>query len=110
MCCADLVYMDMPYGLGVAPWDVLFSDVEMETVFVQMACINRAGCFCLMLSIIYHDAGRVRAFMIRFGFLDIHPLYVYKPQQNTTGLEWIFAVEIMLVGYKGGIRDCQLTF
>ena len=29
---------------------------------------------------------------------------------NTTGLEWIFAVEIMLVGYKGGIRDCQLTF
>ena len=110
MCCADLVFMDMPYGLGVAPWDVLFSDVEMETFFTQMACINRAVSFCLMLSIVYHDAGRVRAFMMRFGFVDIHPLYVYKPQQNTTGLEWIFAVEIMLVGYKGGIRDCQLTF
>ena len=110
MCRADLVFMDMPYGLGVAPWDVLFSDVEMETFFTQMACINRAVSFCLMLSIVYHDAGRVRACMIRFGFVDIHPVYVYKPQQNTTGLEWIFAVEIMLVGYKGGIRDCALTF
>ena len=110
MCCADLVYMDMPYGLGVAPWDVLFSDVEMETFFSQLACINRAPSFCLMLSLIFHDAGRVRSFMIKFGFLDIHPLYVYKPMQNTTGLEWIFAVEMMLVGYKGGIRDCALTF
>lgn len=110
MCCADLVFWDMPYGLGVAPWDVLLSDVEMETFFNQMACINRLVSFCLVLSIIYWDAGRVRNFMMRFGFVDIHPVYVYKPQQNTTGLEWIFAVEMMLVGYKGGIRDCALTF
>ena len=43
------------------------------------------------------------------GYNGIHPLYVYKPQQNTTGMYWIFAVvEMMIVGYKGG-QNCALT-
>ena len=27
LCCADLVFWDMPYGLLVAPWDVSLTDV-----------------------------------------------------------------------------------
>ena len=37
-------------------------------------------------------------------------MYVHKPQRNTTGLEWIFAVEMLVVGYKGSVRSCSLTF
>jgi hypothetical protein len=107
---ADLVFWDMPYGLGVAHWDVLLTDVELETFGHQLACVCRARNFCLVLSVIFHDAGRIRAWMLANGFCDIHPIYVYKPQQNTTGMDWIFAVEMMLAGYKGGMKNCKMTF
>jgi len=111
LCCADLVFWDMPYGLGLAPWDsALLTDIELETFFQQLAVVNRARQHCLVLSCVWHDAGRLRKFMMENAYSDIHPLYVYKPMQNTTGMEWIFAVEIMIVGYKGGIRGCNLTF
>ena len=38
------------------------------------------------------------------GYLDIHPLFVYKPMQNTSGMEWISAVEALVVGYKAASR------
>jgi hypothetical protein len=100
----------MPYGLGVAPWDVLLSDAELEIFFQQLAVTNRARSHCLVLGVVWHDSGRVRKFMGDNGYLDIHPIYPVKPQQNTTGMEWIFAVEMLVAGYKGGIRSCNLTF
>ena len=100
----------MPYGLGLAPWDVLLSDSELETFGNQLSCVNKSRAFALVVSITVFDATRIRTWMIAHGFSDVHPLYVYKPKQNTTGMEWIFAVECMLVGYKGGIRACKLTF
>lgn len=100
----------MPYGMGLAEWDVLLSDVELETLFQQLAVINRARHHCLVLGCVWHDIGRLRAAMIANGYLDSHPLFVYKPMQNTTGMEFISAVEVLVVGYKGGIRACHLTF
>jgi hypothetical protein len=107
---ADLVIWDMPYGLGVAPWDVLLTDHELETFFQQLAVVNRSRAHALCLGCIWHDAGRVRRSMIEQGYSDSHLFGVYKPQQNTTGMEWIFAMEWYVVGYKQGIRACSLTF
>ena len=57
---ADLVIWDMPYGLGVAPWDVLLTDHELETFFQQLAVVNRSRAHALCLGCIWHDAGRVQ--------------------------------------------------
>ena len=35
---ADLVFWDMPYGLGVAPWDVLLTDTELDFFFPTAGC------------------------------------------------------------------------
>ena len=45
------------------------------------------------------------AFMTRTGYSDNHPVLASKPPPNLT-----FAVEMLLVGYKGGIGNCLLTF
>ena len=100
----------MPYGLGLAPWDTLLTDAELENFFQQIAVINRARWHCLVLSCIWHDAGRVRSLMMANGYSDCHVIVGYKPMQNVPGLEFINAVEIMVVGYKGGVKQCRLTF
>ena len=100
----------MPYGMGLAPWDVLLSDVELETFFKNLAVVNRAPAHCLVLGVVRHDMGRVRTAMLANGYSDPHPVYNCKPQQNTSGMEWIQAVESMVVAYKGGVRACRLTF
>ena len=101
----------MPYGKRVADWDnALLTDQEVESLFQQLGVINRARAHCLVLGCVWHDAGRMHAAMAANGYLDMHPLYVYKPMQNTSGMEWISAVETLVVGYKGGIKGCNLTF
>lgn len=108
--CADLVLWDMPYGLLVAPWDNLLTDAEVETFFQQLAVVQRSRAHTLCLGCIWHDTGRMRRFMLEHGYADIHIFGVYKPQQNTTGMEWIYALELYVVGYKQNIRACSLTF
>ena len=45
------------------------------------------------------------------GYADVHPFYVYKPQQNQRGTGcFIFAVGMVLVGYKAASRDRVLSF
>ena len=106
-----MMHWDMPYGKGLADWDgALLTDMEVESLFQQLNVINRARNHCLVLGCVWHDVGRMRTAMAANGYLDIHPLFVYKPMQNTSGMEWISAVETLVVGYKGGIKACNLTF
>ena len=106
-----MMHWDMPYGKGLADWDAaLLTDVEVENLFQQLNVINRARAHSLVLGCVWHDVGRMRTAMAANGYLDIHPLFVYKPMQNTSGMEWISAVETLVVGYKGGIKACNLTF
>ena len=100
----------MPYGMALAEWDVLLSEMDVEILFQQLAVINRARAHCLILGCIWHDMGRIRLAMLANGYTDVHVLVVYKPQQNTSGMEWINALEHLVVGYKGGIKACRLTF
>ena len=44
----------MPYGMGLARWDVLLSDLELETFFKNLAVLNRAQAHCLVLGVIWH--------------------------------------------------------
>ena len=96
-----MMHWDMPYGKGLADWDMaLLTDMEVESLFQQLGVINRARNHCLVLGCVWHDVGRMRAAMAANGYLDIHPLFVYKPMQNTSGMEWISAVETLVVGYN----------
>ena len=105
-----MIFWDMPYGMNLAAWDVLLPDADVESLFQQLAVINRATAHCLVLGCIWHDLGRMRVAMLANGYCDVHVLGVYKPQQNTTGFDWINALELMVVGYKGGMKACKLTF
>ena len=100
----------MPYGMALAEWDVLLPELDVEILFQQLAVINRARAHCLILGCIWHDVGRMRQAMLANGYTDVHVLVVYKPQQNTSGMEWINALEHLVVGYKSGIKACRLTF
>ena len=94
----------------MAPWDVLLTDMELVQFGQQVAVTNRARHHTMVFFITWKDAGRMATFMALNGYTDIHPLYVYEPQQNMTGMGWIFAVEQMIVGYKGGMQNCAVTF
>ena len=101
----------MPYGLNVADWDTLLTDSQLSLFFKQIAIINRAPSHVLSLHTHFADAGRIRQAMADHGYQHIHPLYVYKPNQNLKGTnQFIFAVDQILVGYKHSRNDIKLTF
>ncbi len=101
----------MPFGLGVADWDVLLTDEQLALFFRQLEIVNMSGTTVLALVVYFKDAGRVASAMESRGYVDVHPFYVYKPQQNQRGTGCnIFAVEVILVGYKAAIRERVLSF
>ena len=81
---SGLVFWDMPFGLGLADWDVLLTDVELETFFNQLIVINIAEKYTLALLVYLKDVSRVWAAMEKAGFRDVHAVYIYKP--NWRGL------------------------
>ena len=45
------------------------------------------------------------------GYQHVHPMYVYKPNQNQVGTnQFIFAVDQLLVGYYPSRSDVRLNF
>ena len=93
-----MVFWDMPFGLGVADWDVKLSDLEIQMLFKQLDIINTATSWVVCLVVHVRDYGRVERLMEDHGFVDIHPFYVYKPNQNQKGVGcFIFAVEVVIV-------------
>ena len=79
------VYFDLPYGLGLASWDVLLSDTELTLLLNQLAIIV-TNSHALVFNCIWSDLGRVKEHMSIAGYQDIHPVYVHKPQQNAKEL------------------------
>ena len=99
----------MPFGLGLAPWDVLLTDSQLQMFFQQLAIVNLCEDGMIALVVHYADAGRVKTAMEKSGWNDVHPFYVYKPNQNQRGTNcFIFAVEIILIGY-GSRRSSRPT-
>jgi hypothetical protein len=104
------VYFDTPYGLGLADWDIKMTTAEFDIFFKQLAVINTARNHVLCLHCHWSDLGRVAEAMTGAGYEDIHPMYVYKPQQNQKGMNFIFAVDAILIGYKPRVNALHLTF
>ena len=103
----------MPFGLGLADWDVLLTDEQLAVFFKQLAVINTSTSTVMALAMVVHwtDAPRVKIAMEANGYNDVHPVYVYKPSQNQKGMEcYIFAVEVVLVGYMADRRSRKLFF
>ena len=109
--CIDFIFWDMPFGLGLAEWDVLLTDDELQTFFLQLSVINKSDKTVIALVVHWTDAPRVKSFMEKGGFTGVHPVYVYKPCQNQKGTDcYIFAVEMVLVGYKQAPSKRKLFF
>lgn len=113
MCllCTEFIFWDMPFGLGLAEWDTLLSDEELKMFFMQLNIINTSTSTTIALMVHYPDAGRVKAAMEDAGFKGVHPYYVYKTAQNQKGTNcFIYAVEMILIGYKADAKDRKLVF
>ena len=101
----------MPFGLGLADWDVLLTNEELEMFFRQLNIVNTSAKTTLALVVHWADAGRVKAAMEAGGYQSVHPFYVYKPNQNQKGTGcFIFAVEVILVGYLSDAKHRDLVF
>ena len=108
---SGLIFWDMPFGLGVADWDTLLTDPQLEMLFNQLKIINTSRSTVLALVVHFRDIGRVAKAMEENGYRDVHPFYVYKPQQNRRGTNcFIFAVECILVGYMAATSERKLNF
>ena len=101
----------MPFGLRLAPWDVLLTDEELGVFFKQLSFVNTSQQTMLALVVHFADAGRVKAAMEAAGYQSVHPFYAYKPNQNQKGTDcFIFAVEMILIGYLSVAKDRGLMF
>ena len=101
----------MPFGLGLADWDVLLTDEQLKMFFRQLAIVNSCPSTVLALVVHFTDAGRVAKAMEEHGYTGVHPFYVYKPTQNQRGTEcFIFAVEMILIGYLATPSERKLNF
>ena len=111
MSCTEFIFWDMPFGLGLAPWDTLLTDTELKMFFMQLNIINTSHSTTIALMVHYPDSGRVKAAMEDAGFKGVHPYYVYKTAQNQKGTNcFIYAVEMILIGYKADAKDRNLVF
>ena len=106
-----MIYWDMTFGLGVADWDVLLSDDELDLFFRQLAVVNLCRTTTLALIVHWKDAPRVAEAMEKHGFGNVHPFYTYKPMQNQRGVDrFIFSVEMILVGYMAAPAQRHVAF
>ena len=78
LCRHDAVGYSQRQGLAELD-TALLTDQEVENVLQQVNVINRMRAHCLELGCVWHDVGRLRAATAANAYLDIHPLYVYKP-------------------------------
>ena len=101
----------MPYGLHLAPWDVLLTDEEFELFFNMIAVINHAKKHTLFLHTHPKDVGRVWAKMEENNYQHVHQIFVYKPIHNTKGThQYLNAVDQILVGYQPTRNDAKPLF
>ena len=78
LCCfAAFVFWDMPFGLGLAEWDVLLTDEQLKMFFRQLAIVNSCTSTVLALVVHFTDAGHVAKAMEEHGYTGVHPFYVY---------------------------------
>jgi hypothetical protein len=96
----ELVYWDMPYGLGLGDWDVLLTDFELHTLFQQIGVVNRSASSSIVLHTHWRDAGRVAAQLELHGYVDVQQLAIYKPMQNRKGMGFINALDTLILGFK----------
>ena len=101
-CFVGLVIWDPTYGilsLKDAPWDTLLTPEQMNATFMGLKVLAGGRPFQLIMYNHYLQLGVAHQCMVDHGFHTIHPMVVYKPNQNTTGVRtYIHACEFALRG------------
>lgn len=95
----DVVVADLPYGLGVEPWDAeVWPKDYLEQVLSVVKGNNQAPFFCIGLWCHWVNAADVHDALNAQGFKNICPIYWYKPNQTYVGPAGTYtrAVEIMV--------------
>jgi hypothetical protein len=73
--------------------------------------VNTSQQTMLALGVHIADAGRVKLAIEAAGYQSVHPFYAYKTNQNQKGTDcFIFAVEMILIGYLSVAKDRGLMF
>ena len=106
-----MVYWDCPFGvIPFCEWDKVLSEEEFEEVFKQIsAVIKSQTCVCIF-KVHHSQMGMIEELMLKHKFVDAHPLYWWKTDQNVVGLKrYTFAVETLMVGYLGGRAQNQFN-
>lgn len=106
-----MVYWDCPFGIiPLCEWDKVVSEEEFEIVFKQIsAVIKSQTCVCIF-KVHHSQMGMIEKLMLKHKFIDAHPLYWWKTDQNVVGLKrYTFAVETLMVGYLGGRAQNQFN-
>ena len=106
-----MVYWDCPFGIiPFCEWDKVLSEEEFEEVFKQIsAVIKSQTCVCIF-KVHHSQMGMIEKLMLKHKFVDAHPLYWWKTDQNVVGLKrYTFAVETLMVGYLGGRAQNQFN-
>ena len=97
-----LIYADLPYGIGMADWDVAMTYDELVLMLAQVMIINTAQFHTLVLWVGFDQMALTTKAMKDSGYVAVHPVFHNKidanfPQSCHVHLS---CVEVMLWGYK----------
>ena len=75
----------MPFGLGLADWDILLTSEELGMFFNQLNIVNTSPKTTLALVVHWADAGRVKAAMETTGYQSVHHFTSTNPIRTRRG-------------------------
>jgi hypothetical protein len=108
------VLADLPFGLGVEPWDTnLWSTEQIETVLRTVRSVNTRSSFVTVCWCLWSELGSMSDIMEQEGYGTVQPYFWHKTGHNwMQGAPQTFAqsVETAVVGYYPRASDVESHF
>lgn len=101
-----------PHGLNVADWDdAAWTSEQLDLLGPHLNVVQTKASYPIVFGCPFVEIKTVQAWMERHGCQDCHPVFWYKPNQNLESAPaFVYAVEVWMVGYKGGRSNCSVNF
>jgi hypothetical protein len=108
-CFADNIFWDPAYVLGLADWDVLLDKDELKRVSLGLKIINDVTDYQIFMYNHYTQLALAAEVFKEDGASTVHPMFVYKANQNMTGTKcYIYSVETVIRAVFG--KPAEQTF
>lgn len=106
MTFVALIVHDTPYGVKAGKWDIAHSTEELRILLQNIAIVNTAKSHVYVAYVAASHFSTYENLFREYGYQDIIPFYWYKTDRNIKGFDqYTFAVEQLIVAYKGGKRS-----